>query len=75
MNFVQFLGKYDTVDDGFNDEEIDMEQNDVMLINFFDVVRHPFTSLVQSLCFIHDSGLFIVAFIILIVKFLNILLS
>lgn len=50
-----------------------MEENDIMFVDFFDVVRHPFTSLVQSLCFIHDSGLLIVAVIVLIVKFLNIL--
>jgi hypothetical protein len=73
MNFVLLLGKDDAVDDGFNDQEVYMEENDVMFVDFFDVVRHPLTSLVQSLRFIYNSGLFIVALIVLIVKFLNIL--
>jgi hypothetical protein len=51
-----------------------MEQDDVILVDFFDVICHPLSGLIQALRFIDDSRLFIGADIVLIIELAYILI-
>lgn len=57
----------DSIDGGLDSIEVDMQQNDVVLIDFLHVIAHPLASLVQSLRVVDDSGLEIRAFVVVAV--------
>lgn len=52
-----------------------MEQYYIILVDLFDVIRHPLSRLIQSLGFVDYSGLLVCAIIVFIIKFVDVLIG
>lgn len=61
------VGLNDGIDGSLNGIEVDMQQDDVVLVDFLHMISHPLASLVQPLRVVNNGGLKIRAVVVVAV--------
>lgn len=52
-----------------------MQKNDVVLVDFLDMIPHPLAGLVQALCIVDDSSLEVRTIVVVLVQLANVFVS
>jgi hypothetical protein len=69
LNEIFFFGVDDAYNDVFEDEKVEMQQYNIILVDFFHMVGHPLAYLVQPLSLIDDSSFKVSAVVVLFFEF------